>query len=124
MADTQRDRLVWVELPATDLNRAKTFYEAVLQTSLIEDNNGPQTMQMIPSKEDSLCGHLYEGKPATAGDGPTPHFSVNGDLDAARDRIKSAGGEVVSEDIPLPMAAFFYAKDTEGNSIALFRYND
>ena len=124
MADTQRDRLVWVEIPATDLKRAKAFYETVLETTLVTDDNGPQTIHMIPSKGDAMCGHLYEGKPATAGDGSTPHFSVNGALDAARERIRSAGGEVISEDIPLPMAAFFYAKDTEGNSIALFRYND
>ena len=124
MSDTEQDRLVWVEMPATDLNRAKDFYEAVLQTSLIENNDGPQIMHMIPSKGESMCGHLYEGKPATAGDGSTPHFSVTGSLTDAMDRIKSAGGEVVSESIPLPMAAFFYAKDTEGNSIAIFRYND
>ncbi|SIN83090.1 hypothetical protein SAMN02745824_1953 [Parasphingorhabdus marina DSM 22363] len=124
MTDTERDRLVWVELPATDLNRAKTFYETVLETTLVTDDNGPQTIHMIPSKGETMCGHLYEGKPATAGDGSTPHFSVSGELDAARERITGAGGEIVSDDIPLPMAKFFYARDTEGNSIALFRYND
>ena len=124
MTDSDRDQLVWVEIPATDLNRAKAFYEAVLEKTLIEDNNGPQTMQMIPSKGESMCGHVYEGKPVTAGDGPTPHFSVGTDLASAKERVKAAGGEVVSDDIPLPMAAFFYAKDTEGNSIAIFRYND
>ncbi len=124
MTDNSHDRLVWVEIPATDLNRAKGFYETVLETSLIENNDSPQTMQMIPSKGDSMCGHLYEGKPATSGDGSTPHFSTTSELAGAMERIKSAGGEVVSEPIPLPAAAFFYAKDTEGNSIAIFRYND
>lgn len=124
MTNLKHDRLVWVELPATDLNRAKGFYEAVLEDSLIENNDGPQTMHMIASKGDAMCGHLYEGKPSTSGDGSTPHFSVEGTLDDAMERIKTAGGEVISEPIPLPNAAFFYAKDTEGNSIALFRYND
>ena len=124
MSDMQHDQLVWVELPANDLDRAKNFYEAVLETSLIENNDGPQTMHMIPSKGESMCGHLYEGKPATAGDGPTPHFSTTTELADAMERVRNAGGEVVSEPIPLPNAAFFYAKDTEGNSIALFRYND
>ena len=124
MADNMRDRLVWVELPATELDRARKFYETVLETSLIEDNQGSQTIQMIPSKNEAMCGHLYEGRPATAGDGPTPHFSVGGTLPDARDRVASAGGEVVSDIIPLPVGAFFYAKDTEGNSIAIFRYSD
>jgi len=124
MTEMTRDRLVWVEIPASDLGRAKAFYEAVLQTSLIDNSDGPQTMHMIPSKGDSMCGHLYKGKPATSGDGPTPHFSTSSALPDAMERIKSAGGQVVSKPIPLPNAAFFYAKDTEGNSIALFRYND
>lgn len=118
------DRLVWVEIPATDLGRAKGFYDSVLETSLIENDDGPQKIYMIPSKGDTLCGHIYQGKPATSGDGSTPHFSTGGELADAMERIKAAGGEVVSEPIPLPAAAFFYAKDTEGNSIAIFKYND
>jgi|TARA_R110000772_G_scaffold18400_36_gene51944 uncharacterized protein len=119
-----RDRLVWVEIPATDLDRAKGFYDSVLETSLIENDDGPQKIYMIPSRGDTLCGHIYQGKPATSGDGSTPHFSTGGELADAMERIKAAGGEVVSEPIPLPAAAFFYAKDTEGNSIAIFKYND
>ena len=124
MTETIGDRLVWVEIPATDLDRAKGFYDSVLETSLIENDDGPQKIYMIPSKGDTLCGHIYEGKPATSGDGSTPHFSTGGELADAMERIKAAGGEVVSEPIPLPAAAFFYAKDTEGNSIAIFKYND
>ena len=65
MTEMTRDRLVWVEIPATDLTRAKKFYEAVLKTDLIEDNNGPETMLMIPSANGAMCGHLYAGKPST-----------------------------------------------------------
>ena len=124
MTDGAHDQLVWVEMPATDLERAKAFYEAVLQISLIENNDGPQKMHMIPSKGDSMCGHLYEGKPVTSGDGPTPHFSITSELADAMERVKAAGGEVVSEPIALPAAAFFYAKDTEGNSVGIFKFND
>ncbi|VAW00766.1 hypothetical protein MNBD_ALPHA04-2112 [hydrothermal vent metagenome] len=106
------------------MKRAKGFYESVLEISLIENSDGPQAMQMIPSANGAMCGHLYEGKPATSGDGSTPHFSVNGELPDAMDRIKTAGGEVISEPIPLPIGAFFYAKDTEGNSFAIFKYSD
>lgn len=124
MTEVVKDRLVWVEIPATELDRAKKFYESVLETSLVEDSQGPQPMQMIPSKNDTMCGHLYEGKPAITGDGPTPHFSVGGELADAKKRIVAAGGEVVSDIIPLPVGTFFYAKDTEGNSIAIFKYHD
>ncbi|MEH6660025.1 MAG: VOC family protein [Parasphingorhabdus sp.] len=123
MTEMTRDRLVWVEIPATDLDRAKTFYEAVLDTSLVANDDGPQTMQMIPSTDGAMCGHLYAGKPATAGDGITAHLAVSGDLTEAMQRIERSGGEVVSEIISLPSGAFFYAKDSEGNSLGIFRYN-
>lgn len=124
MTEMTRDRLVWVEIPATDLNRAKTFYEAVLETSLVENNDGPQAMQMIPSADGAMCGHLYAGKPATDGDGITAHLSVTGELADAMARIKASGGEVVSETISLPSGSFFYAKDTEGNSLGIFKYSN
>ncbi|MFT6009176.1 MAG: putative enzyme related to lactoylglutathione lyase, partial [Parasphingorhabdus sp.] len=54
MTDMAHDQLVWVEIPATDLNRAKAFYESVLEISLIENDDGPQKMHMIPSKGDSM----------------------------------------------------------------------
>ena len=124
MTETTRDRLVWVEIPATDLDRAKTFYEAVLKADLIENNDGPQTMHMIPRANGAMCGHLYAGKPATQGDGITAHLAVQGELPDAMDRVRAGGGEVVSETIALPSGAFFYAKDTEGNSLGIFRYSD
>ena len=124
MTEMNRDRLVWVEIPAADLNRARKFYEAVLETSLTENNDGPETMHMIPSANGAMCGHLYAGKPATQGDGITAHLAVQGELADAMDRIRANGGDVVSETISLPSGAFFYARDTEGNSLGLFRYND
>ncbi|WP_339828086.1 VOC family protein [uncultured Parasphingorhabdus sp.] len=124
MTETNRDRLVWVEIPATNLNRAKGFYEAVLQTALVENNDGPQTMQMIPCADGEMCGHLYEGKPATAGDGVTVHLSAAGELADAMERVKASGGEVISEVISIPSGAFFYAKDIEGNSLGIFKYSD
>ncbi|WP_417609795.1 VOC family protein [Parasphingorhabdus sp.] len=122
MTETTRERPVWVEIPATDLNRARKFYEAVFETKLIENNDGPEKMLMIPSANDAMCGHLYVGEPATQGDGITAHLSVQGTLAEAMDRITASSGEVVSETISIPSGAFFYARDTEGNSLGVFRY--
>lgn len=121
MTEATRERLIWVEIPATDLARAKGFYEAVFETQLIEDNDGPKKMHMIPSANGGMCGHIYEGKPTTAGDGISAHLAIDGELDAAMIRIKAAGGEVVSEVITIPAGSFFYAKDTEGNSLGIFK---
>lgn len=123
MADTTQNRLVWTEIPVTDLKRANSFYKAVLKAPLTEDNNGPQTMFMLPGIGGTgFCGHLYEGKPATAGDGITAHLSVDGELTDAMQRVKQGGGEVVSDVIAIPAGSFFYAKDPDGNSLGIFKY--
>ena len=124
MTETSRDRMVWVEIPATDLNRAKDFYEAVLGTALVENHYGPQIMQMIPDTSGAMCGHLYAGKPATDGDGITVHLSAPGELTDAMGRITANGGDVVSGIISFPRGTFFYAKDSEGNSLGIVSYDD
>jgi len=67
------------------------------------------------------AGHLYPGTPAKRGEGITAHVAVFSDLPSAMERVKSGGGEVVSETITIPAGSFFYAIDTEGNSIGVFK---
>lgn len=124
MTKAIENRLVWTEIPATDLKRAANFYETILEAPVTENNAGPQTMMMLPYAGGAVTGtsgHVYEGSPATAGDGITAHLAVNGELDDAMERVKKGGGEVVSEVIFIPAGSFFYAKDTEGNSLGIFK---
>ena len=54
-------------------------------------------------------GHLYPGKPAANGEGPTIHLVAEGRLEDTMDRVKDAGGQVVSPPITIPPGRFFYA---------------
>jgi predicted enzyme related to lactoylglutathione lyase len=54
----------------------------------------------------------------------TAHLAVQDDLSDAMARVRQGGGEVVSDVIEIPIGSFFYAKDTEGNSLGLFKYKD
>jgi predicted enzyme related to lactoylglutathione lyase len=38
------------------------------------------------------------------------------------ERVRKGGGEVLSEVVHLPVGSFFYAQDTEGNSLGIFKY--
>lgn len=112
---------VWAEIPVTDMDRAIAFYEAVCQTTLTKDNSGPNPMANFPFGEPgSVSGHLYPGKPAANGEGPTVHLAVPGKIEAAVERVKAAGGKVISEIITIPPGRFFYAQDLDGNSIGCF----
>ena len=114
----------WAEIPVTDMERGKAFYNAVLQTELVDDNNGPNPMAVFPTKnaQAGIAGHLYPGKPAPKGTGNTIHLVTGEQLETVMDRVKDAGGEVVTPAIDIPAGRFFYATDPDGNSIGLFNY--
>ena len=122
MADTAPDNaMVWFEIPVTDMKRAKSFYDAVLKTSLQEDNTGPNPMAMFPVKDmkTGLAGHIYPGEPA-AGKGNTVHLLAPEPLEEALARVGDSGGKVLSDIIALPAGRFAYCADPDGNSIGLF----
>ena len=121
MTDAPKNTAVWFEIPVTDLDAAKRFYEEVLSVSMTRNDEGPNPMVMFSGMDDmGVSGHLYPGKPAEAGTGNTIHLAVDGSLDDAMGRVKAAGGAVVSPVIGIPAGNFFYATDPDGNSIGLF----
>ena len=110
--------VVWSEIPVTDMERAKAFYATVLGAALTDQDDGPNPMAVLPCAGDAgVAGHLYPGKPAPAGTGNTVHLAAPGSLEATMERVREAGGEVVSEAISIPAGRFFYALDPDGNSI-------
>lgn len=115
--------VVWTEIPVSDLEAAKTFYAALTGRPLIMNEDGPQPIAIFGYKGDpGISGHLYEGKPAADGSGPTVHFGCEGGVEAAAERCRAAGGEVISPIITIPAGRFQYAKDPDGNSIGLFEW--
>lgn len=120
---TATNRLVWAEIPVSDLDRAIGFYEKILGEPMKRDDTGPNPMAMLPysGQLGAAAGHLYPGKPASNGEGPTVHLAVPFELDDAMARVGEAGGEIVSDVITIPAGSFFYAIDTEGNSLGIFK---
>lgn len=122
MAEKMSDTVVYTEIPATDLDRAMNFYGGVFNATLTRNDMGPNPMADLPrTGESSVSGHIYPGKPAARGEGPTIHFASPCSLADAMTRVWDSGGEVVSEVIEIPSGKFFYAVDTEGNSIGFYK---
>ena len=113
---------VWAEIPVSNLDNAIAFYGKVFDMDLKRDENGPNPMAMFPTADPTkgIAGHLYEGKPAAEGSGPTVHFACPDTLEATMDRVKDAGGRVLSGAITIPAGRFAYCIDPDGNSIGLF----
>ena len=112
--------VVWSEIPVTDMDRAKRFYGAVLEQKLTDETNAPNPMANFTAPDGAVSGHIYPGKPAPKGTGNTVHLAAPGKLEATMERVREAGGEVVSPAVDIPPGRFFYALDPDGNSIGFF----
>ncbi|MBC2778181.1 VOC family protein [Parasphingopyxis marina] len=122
MTERHPNRIAWVEIPATDLDRAAAFYKTVIGEKLTRDDTGPNPMAILPYPGgNGASGHLYPGTPAKNGEGTTVHVAVDAELDDVMARVGEGGGEIASDVITIPSGSFFYAIDTEGNSVGFFK---
>jgi predicted enzyme related to lactoylglutathione lyase len=119
----EQNLFIWVEIPVTDMDRAKKFYETVFKIEIQLVEFGGMQMGWFPSAE---------GKPGATGtlikqesyipskEGPLVYLNCK-DVQNELDRIEGAGGKIYQPKTQISpdhgyMGAFI---DTEGNRVAL-----
>lgn len=115
----------WFEIPVTDMQRAKAFYEGVLETEIKVMDMGELTMgwfPMVPSAPGSpgaLVKHAEFYFPSDS-KGVLVYLSCP-DVQVCLDRVKAAGGKVLQEkkQISEEYGYMGLLLDSEGNRIAL-----
>lgn len=120
-----RNAVSWFEIPVKNYNRAKTFYNSVLNLEIKDYHMPEQDMKygMFPYDEDNngVGGGLIEAEgqnPTT--DGPTIYLNGGEDLSIPLNKVETSGGKIMMPKTNIGengfMAQFI---DTEGNRIAL-----
>jgi predicted enzyme related to lactoylglutathione lyase len=118
----RNNNMVWFELPVSDLERAKAFYEAIFVTELQTHQNFPG-IAMFPKADDStLTGalaHDPDAKPST--EGAIVYLNCDGQLDAVLSRAQKAGAQLLQEVAQLPgnMGWVAQFRDLDGNRVGL-----
>ncbi len=121
----QHNMVSWFEIPVTDMDRAKAFYDTVFGIEISVHNMNELIMGWFPS---------FEGQPGAAGSlvlnkdfyfpgenkGVVIYFSSE-DVQIQLNRIEAAGGKIVQPKTEIGAGHGFMAvfMDTEGNRIAL-----
>jgi len=111
----------WFELPAKNLDRAKAFYEAVLEMEMIVPFSDMK-YAMFPA--DMMNGEIGGGLVEQEGHEPSQQGALiylNGgpDLDVPLARVEVAGGKIVMPKTSIGQNGFMARFiDTEGNLVA------
>ena len=114
----------WFELPVSDMARAKTFYETVLDITITVHDLGGLIMGWFPGdpSKPGATGSLVKHEMYTPSDqhGALIYFSCS-DLANELGRVEEAGGFVLKPKTAIGGGHGFMAlvKDTEGNRVAL-----
>ena len=122
--DNKVNCINWFEIPASDIGRAKSFYESVFGIKMEESDMMGMKMAFFPYEPMSgkVAGAVVQGpmhKPG--GDGALLYLNGNPDLSGALDKVESAGGKILMPKTQISPEHGFMAffTDTEGNRLGL-----
>lgn len=117
-----RHMINWIEIPVVDLDRARAFYQAILDVELQVMNIGPINYAMFPTEDRFNAGALAQGEGyIPSASGIAVYLDGGNDLDIILRRVAPAGGKVILAKTYFGPEAGFSALfiDTEGNRIGL-----
>ncbi len=120
----ETNSLNWFEIPVTDMQRAKHFYQVAFGIHM-EDMSMPGMemagfpMEMGSGKASGALVKSDYGRPSI--DGVLIYLNANPDMTDVLDRILSEGGQIVMPKTLITPEIGYMANfiDTEGNRIAL-----
>jgi uncharacterized protein len=114
----------WFEIYVKDMNRAKSFYESMLEVSLsqLPSSDGPDAMWSFPMNQGAsgATGALVKMDGAPVGAGGTIIYFVTEDCAVTAGRAKAAGGQVVKDKFSIgDYGNIALVSDPDGNIVGL-----
>ena len=119
---TKTNIVRWVEIPVANMDRAKKFYEALLDTTLTNRKMDDYEMMVFPVDMDSPGGGAglikdKDYKPSKTG--LVVYFSTM-DIDKSLKMAEANGGKIVVNKVDMGEHGFYaHIQDSEGNIVGL-----
>lgn len=115
-------QIVWVDIPVADLDRAISFYSAVLGCTVTREGGPGFVFGLLPHGRNDVGGCLYlpsdDNKPSPLG--PLVYLNAEGRLEQAVEAVTAMGGQLVRAIQPIGPHGFrAIVIDSEGNRLAL-----
>jgi predicted enzyme related to lactoylglutathione lyase len=124
MSTTVKNPFTWVEIYVEDMDRARKFYETVLNIEMIPMQTpgdfGDLVMVSFPGSMEgpNISGALCKTSEMKPGTGGTLVYFACDNCAVESSRVDSAGGQLLQPKMPIGEHGFVaVGMDTEGNTI-------
>ncbi|KUJ56139.1 MULTISPECIES: VOC family protein [Bacteroidota] len=112
--------ITWFELPVNDFDRARKFYENVLEISLTQMENEGFKSLAFPFDGSNVSGSLVQNLGNGQNNSIMLYFNAGQKLSPALERVKVNNGKIIMETMRIKSGVIAQVLDSEGNKIALF----
>ncbi len=114
--------VVWLDIPTMDLDRAISFYAAVLDAKVERhEMPGGKALGVLPHGNHEVGACLFQSPDRSpSSEGPLVYLNAQGRLDAAEAAVVPNGGKVLESKHAIgPYGFRTVILDSEGNRLAL-----
>lgn len=114
--------LALFEIPASDLDRAVSFYEGILDLKIEKMEMPGMEIGVFPYENQSTTGVIMKGEGySPSADGVCIYLNGGKDLQIILDKVEQYGGQIVVPKSPHADGSGYFALflDSEGNKIGL-----
>ena len=125
--DDQTNVITWFEITVSDVGRAKTFYETILEIEMVKRTDGndeavffPFNPNVVQATSGRVTGVLRKTERSSpSGNGTVLYINASPDIQAVLDKIEPAGGKIIIPKTQIPAGFIAVIIDTEGNKVGL-----
>ena len=114
------------EIPATDISRAISFYQAILEIKIEKMDFPGMEMGILPYEEQAVTGVIMKGEGyQPSADGVTIYLNGGDNLQVILDKVEKNGGSIIIPKTPHADESGYFALflDSEGNKLGLHSVN-
>lgn len=125
--DERTNIITWFEIPVKDIDRAKKFYETILDIEMIKQVDGenegvffpfdPNTIQATSGRVTGVLSKTEDNTPS--GNGTIVYINASPSIETVLDKVEQAGGKIVAPKMLIPAGYISIIMDSEGNKIGL-----
>jgi predicted enzyme related to lactoylglutathione lyase len=125
--DEETNILTWFEIPVSDIERAKIFYETILDIEMIKRTDGndesvffPYNPNVIQATSGRVTGVLSKSEGnSPSSQGTLIYINASPSIQTVLDKVEQAGGKIIAPKMQIPPGFIAIIMDTEGNRIGL-----